>query len=95
MALIPLLPAELPAASGLQAPQQLFLAHVLHRNVGVVGIGRTGRADQRRFCFRLIDLDILLQRMDQVFLQVAWRDRRFSNLAKRNDRVLVVVAIDR
>jgi len=36
-----------------------------------------------------------LQRVDQVFLQVAGRDGLFGDLAQRHDRVLVVVAVDR
>src|SRR5690606_8211 len=40
----------------------------------------------------LVDLDMLLQRMDQVFLEVVGRQRLVSDLAQGNDRVLVVVA---
>src|SRR5690606_37544606 len=44
--------------------------------------------------FRLVDLDMLLQRMNQVFLQVARRERLVGDLAKCDHGVLVVVAID-
>ncbi|MNT58692.1 hypothetical protein D3C72_1961480 [compost metagenome] len=37
---------------------------------------------------------MLLQRMDQVFLEVAGRERFVGNLAQSHDRVLVLVAID-
>ena len=54
---------------------------------------RTG-PDQRHFGLRLVDLDIFLQSMDQVFLQIAGGYRRFGDFAQRDNRILVVVAID-
>jgi hypothetical protein len=51
--------------------QQFFLAHVLHGDVGIVGVDRPGCPDQRRVGLGLVDLDIFLQRMNQVFLQIA------------------------
>ena len=50
--------------------------------------------DQRHFGLRLVDLDIFLQRVDQIFLEIAGRYRRFRDLAQRHDRIFVVVAID-
>ncbi len=37
---------------------------------------------------------MLLQRMDQVFLQIVGRQRLVGDFAQRDDRVLVLVAID-
>ena len=78
----------------LQTLQKFLLAHVFHGDVGVVGIDRARRSNQRRLRFRLINLDIFLQRVNQVFFQVLRRDRGLGNLAQCNHRVLVVVAID-
>ena len=53
-------------------------------------------ADQRHgLGLRLVDLDVFLQRMDQLLLQIVRRNRRLGDLAQRHDRVLVVVALDR
>ncbi len=51
-------------------------------------------ADQRHFGLRLVDLDIFLQGMDQIFLEIAGRHRRFGDFAQRHDRIFVVVALD-
>ncbi|MNT89262.1 hypothetical protein D3C72_2299650 [compost metagenome] len=37
---------------------------------------------------------MLLQRVDQVFLEVAGRERLVGDFAQRHDGVLVIVAID-
>src|SRR5262249_7589605 len=54
----------------LEPLEQLLLGHALGRDLGVVGIDRpAGSADQRnRSRLRLVDLDVFLQRMDQLFL---------------------------
>jgi len=84
-------------SKALEALQKLFFAQMLDGDFGVVGIDRSaGASDQRHVLgLRLVNLDIFLQRMNQVFLQVLRGDRLFSDFAKRNDRILVVVAIDR
>ncbi|CDX41568.1 conserved hypothetical protein [Mesorhizobium sp. SOD10] len=81
------------------AREQVFLAHAIESDVflGVVGVGRdSGRAglvgDRLALGLRLVDLDMLLQRVDQVFLEVVGRQRLFGDLAQRDDRVLVIVA---
>src|SRR5215217_5858863 len=91
----------------LQAAQEIFLAHAVEGDLGVVATARldTGRrgggsgrdlAEQRnRFGFRLIDFDILLQGMGELLLEVVRSDRLVRDLAQRDDRVLVPVAVDR
>ena len=60
---------------------------------------RLGDAEQRRLEFRrllrLVDLDMLLHAADQRILQMVERDRLVGDLAQRDDRVLVVVAVER
>lgn len=53
-------------------------------------IGNLGRSG-----FRLIHFNMLLQRMDQVFLQIIRREGLIGNLAQGNNRILVVVAVNR
>ena len=60
-------------------------------------VGRRAGRDRPRLPalgFGLVDLDMLLQRVDQVFLEVVRRQRLVGDLAQRDDRVLVVVAVD-
>ena len=47
---------------------------------------------RRRFGLRLVDFDVLLQRVDEVFLEVVGRQLAVGDLAQGNDGVLVVVA---
>ena len=64
------------------AGEQVFLGHAVESDVvlGIVGIGRrdgsTGLVgDHLAVSFRLVDLDVLLQRVDQVFLEIVGRQR--------------------
>src|ERR1700741_5287673 len=84
-------------SQALQALQKLLLGHPLDRNLGVVGIDAgAGRTDQRHgIRLGLVDFDELLQGMDQLLAQILWRNRRISNFTQRDNRVLVVVAINR
>src|SRR6185312_13740289 len=79
-----------------EALEQLFLGHAVGGDLGVVRIdpGAAAGADQRHFRFRLVDFDVFLQGMNQVLLQISRRDRGLGDLAQRNDRILVVVAVD-
>src|SRR5947207_377448 len=71
-------------SEALETLEQLFLAHVLGRHRGIVGIDRSATAGQERHIvgFGLVDLDVFLQRMDQVFLQILRRNRRFGDLTQ-------------
>jgi hypothetical protein len=80
------------------ACQQVFLGHAVEGDIvlGFIGIGRRGcRAgligDRLAIGFRLVDLDMLLQRMDQVLLEIVGRQRLVGDFAQRHDRVLVIV----
>src|SRR6266702_623184 len=78
-----------------QALEQLFLRHAVRRNLGVIGIDPlAGTADERhRLGLRLVHLDVLLERVDEIFLEIAGGDRLVGDFAQGHDRVLVVVAI--
>src|SRR5262249_30164331 len=73
---------------------EFLFGHAVRGYVGIVGIDPgPGRADERnRLGFGFVNLDIFLQRMDEFLSQVLRRNRRFGDLAKRHDGVLVVVA---
>src|SRR5215831_2471285 len=55
----------------LEALEQLLLGHAVEHDFGIVGVHPlAGGADQRyAFGFGLVHLDVLLQRVDEVFLQ--------------------------
>ena len=54
------------------------------------------RSDQRHgLGFRLVDLDIFLQGVDEFLLKVLGRNGFFSDFPQRHDRVFIVVALDR
>src|SRR5690606_21693794 len=79
------------------AGQQLFLRHAVESDVlfRLVNVGRNGALVNN--CrtlgnFRLINLDMLLQRVNEIFLQVSRGKRLFRYFAQRHDRILVVVA---
>src|SRR6476660_5903621 len=58
--------------------------------------GTTGGTDQRSgLGFRLVDLHIFLQGMDEFLLEVVGRDGRLRDIAQSHDRVLVVVPLAR
>ena len=77
--------------------EQLRLGHPLGRDLGIVGVYRAALCTDKRDRGRLglVNLDIFLQGVDQLFLEIVGGNRRFGNLAERHDRILVVVAIDR
>jgi len=57
-------------------------------------IGR--RADLNVVVFlRLVDLDMLLHAFDDVILQILERDGDIGDFAQRDDRALIIVAVDR
>src|ERR1043166_5521956 len=87
----------LRGCEALEALEQFLLGHAVEHNFGVVGVHALARgADQRHgLGFGFVHLDILLQRMDEVFLEVAGRDRLVGDFAQRDHRVLVVVAVHR
>src|SRR5579862_4612247 len=79
----------LGAALGLggERTQQLFLGDLAMRRIlAVVGCLAN--------LFRLVDLGMLLQRADVVFLQILGLERLAGDRAQRHDRVLVAVAVD-
>src|SRR5205809_7233415 len=80
-----------------QALEELFLGHALDRDLGVVGIDAgASRADQRHgIGLWLVDLDELLQGMHEFLAQVFWGDRGVGDFPQRNDRIFVVIAINR
>ncbi len=45
--------------------------------------------------FRLVDFNVFLKRMDEIFLEILGSNGLLRDLAQRHDRVLVVVAVDR
>src|SRR3954454_1508903 len=91
----------------LEAAQEIFLAHAVEGDLAVVrAAGRGSHRGRRRrgrnlakqgngFRFRLIDFDIFLQGVDELLLEVVRGDRLVGDLAQRDDRVLVAVAVDR
>ena len=80
-----------------QTLEKLLFGHAFNRNLGVVGIDAgAGRPDQRhRIRFGLVDLDELLQGVDQLFLQVLGLNRGVGDFTQGNDRILVVIAVNR
>ena len=52
-------------------------------------------APQGRFLFRLVDLDVLLQTLDQNIVQLVQVYLAVGDLAQSDHRVLVVVAVHR
>ena len=56
------------------------------------GFGADERGD--RLGFRFVDFHVLLQRVDEIFLEILRRQRRVGDFAEGDDGVLVVVAID-
>ena len=63
-------------------------------NVRVDGHLACRRHGGNGFGLRLVDFDVLLQRMDQVFLHVLGREPLVGDLAQSHDGVLVVVPVD-
>ena len=84
-----------PRACEEQGRHRLDLAPTVGRYLCIVGIdaGTCTSSDQRHFGLGLVDLDILLQAMNKVFLEIAGRYGGFGNFPQRYDRILVVVAL--
>jgi len=59
-----------------------------------VNTGTGTNTDQRRLRLRLIDFDVFLQAVDQIFLEIAGRNGGLGDFAQRHDRVFIVVAVD-
>ena len=88
-------------ASG-DASQQFFLAHAVEGDVvfllGGIGGGYRIRlvGDLRRGGrFRLVDFDVLLQRVDEILFEIGGRQRSVGNLAQRSHGGLVVALDER
>src|SRR6476469_8843475 len=80
-----------------QALEEFFLGHALDRDLGVVGIDAgAGRADQRHgIGLWLVDLDEFLQGVNQLLAQVFRGNSGIGDFPQRNNRVLVVIPINR
>src|SRR5262249_11464444 len=80
----------------LEALEQLFFGHAIDRHLGIVGIdGAAGRADKRRrLRLGLVDLDVLLQRVNELLLEVVRGYRSLGDFPQGDDRIFVVVALD-
>ena len=89
------------------AGEQFFFRHLVEVDLvflflggsGIDGLAKAGLGRDGRLCgmigFRLVDFDVLLQLVDEIFLQVAGRQGLVSDFTERNDGILVVVTIDR
>src|SRR6516165_939034 len=79
-----------------EALEQFLFGHTVEQDFRIVSVhALAGGADQRHdLGLRFVDFDVFLQRMDELFLEVAGRDRLIGNFPKGNDRILVVVAVD-
>ncbi|CAH1671351.1 conserved hypothetical protein [Chelatococcus asaccharovorans] len=79
-----------------ETPQQVFLAHPVESNIGIIAPGRPrGRSEQRHgIGLGLVHFHIFLHGVDQIFLQIFRREFGIGDLAQRHDRVFVPVAID-
>src|SRR3984957_7131517 len=68
----------------LETAQQIFLGHAIELGLAAgVDLASEGVVDHRRRRFRLglVDFYVLLQRMNEVFLQIARRQMRIGDLA--------------
>ena len=82
----------------LKPAQQILFGHAIELNVSSgFNLSLHVRIDHRRRRFRLglVDLDMLLQRMDDILTQIAGRELAVANFAQRDNRILVVVAPNR
>src|SRR4051812_7219900 len=73
----------------LDAGEQVFFGHPVERDIllGVIGAGGGSRGaclvgDRLAIGLGLVDFDMLLQRMDQIFLEVVGRQRLVGDLAQ-------------
>src|SRR5262249_55911460 len=73
----------------LEALEQLFFGHAIDRHLGIVGIdGAAGRADKRRrLRLGLVDLDVLLQRVNELLLEVVRGYRSLGDFPQGDDRI--------
>ena len=72
----------------LKPAQQILFGHAVELNVSAgFDLSLQFRIDhrRRRFRLRLIDLDVLLERVDHVLAQVARRELAVADLAQRDD----------
>jgi hypothetical protein len=79
----------------LKSAQQVLLGHAIELRVGVsISLSDKHAIDDSRrfFRLRLVNLDLFLQGMNEVFLQIARRQMGFGDLTQRDDGVLIVVA---
>src|SRR5690606_29237741 len=82
--------AALRRSKALDTAEQL----VFRQRVEGVAIGVGIGVEQRSgVLFGLVDLDIFLQRVDQILTEILGRNRTVADFAQRNHRVLVVVAV--
>src|SRR5690606_37289615 len=83
--------AALWGSKALDAAQQLFFADRIEVDRIIVA----GALDERGSAgFGLVDLDIFLQRMDEILVQVLGRNGAVADFAQGNNGILVVVARD-
>ncbi|ACP24614.1 hypothetical protein NGR_c08230 [Sinorhizobium fredii NGR234] len=85
------------------AGQQFLLRHAIEgqrlrlvfafRSLGKSGGFRLG--DRGSVGLGLVHFHMLLQGMDQIFLEITGRKGLISDLTQGNDRILVIVAVDR
>src|SRR5262245_3581759 len=91
---------RLGGGQALHATQQLFFGNDVHLGVGALVVAAENgpallRQDGGGAGFGLVDLHILLDRVDQALAHVVGGDRLFGNLAQRDHGVLVVLGLDR
>src|SRR5690606_31376543 len=83
-----LIVAAFRGSEALDAAQKFFFADRIEVDRIVVA----GALDERCGAgFGFVDLDIFLQRVNQVFVQVFGRNGAVADFTQRNDRILVVV----
>ena len=89
-------------AKAFQALKKLFLGHAV--DAGIFGLAVLPDHRRRhvfdtdrgyRIGLRLIHFDIFLHRVNDGFIQIFRRYRLLRNLAQRDDRVLVIIALNR
>jgi hypothetical protein len=79
----------------LEAAQEVFLGHTVELPFGLDIRAHGCRRQRRRgLGLRLVDLDVPLQRMDEIFRKIAGGKGAFRDFAERDDGIFVAVAIN-
>ena len=76
-----------------ETAQQVLFRHPVELALDFEFAGDRRGQGRRRFGLRLVDLDVMLQRVDEILGKVLRGERRFSDLAQGDDRIFVAVAI--